>query len=225
MSSEHHFTLFSAQGLPPNGWKAAIVLEELALDYHPVYLDLSAGGHKDKGFTKYNPNGRIPALVDHQNNDFVIWESNAIIAYLIEKYDPERKLSFERFEDKMQQLQWLFFQASGQGPYFGQAGYFLLFSPEKIPSVITRYQKEILRVLGVLDGVLSERRWLVGDKCSAADLSFITWNDGAFTALVKDFEGFDLEKDFPAVHRWHNAMVNRPAVSKVMAERAATMAQ
>ena len=94
----------------------------------------------------------------------------------------------------MQQLQWLFFQASGQGyvtsitttmlrsqrdlcghsPYFGQAGYFLLFSPEKIPSVITRYQKEILRVLGVLDGVLSERRWLVGDKCSAADLSFIT---------------------------------------------------
>ena len=60
-------------------------------------------------------------------------------------------------------------------PYFGQAGWFLFFSPEKIPSAIERYQKEIVRVLGVLESVLSKQQWLVGDKCSVADLSFITY--------------------------------------------------
>ena len=60
-------------------------------------------------------------------------------------------------------------------PYFGQVGWFLFFASEKIPSVIERYQKEIIRVLGVLESVLSQKQWLVGDKCSVADLSFITY--------------------------------------------------
>ena len=58
-------------------------------------------------------------------------------------------------------------------PYFGQAGWFKLFHPEKVPSALERYQKEILRVWGILESVLSEREWLVGDKCTIADLSFI----------------------------------------------------
>ena len=60
-------------------------------------------------------------------------------------------------------------------PYYGQAGWFILFAKEKIPDVIVRYQKEVIRVLGVLEKVLSQQRWLVGDKFSAADLSFITY--------------------------------------------------
>ena len=59
-------------------------------------------------------------------------------------------------------------------PYFGQAVYFMLYNEEKIPSAIERYQREIVRVLGALERVLSTRRWLVGDKCSVADLSFVT---------------------------------------------------
>lgn len=110
------------------------MLEELGLDYRLIFLDLGTNAQKSEEHTKYNPNGRIPTLIDHKNNDFSIWyvfrslfvtmltkwvahrrESDAIIVYLIEKYDPEHKLSFEKFEDRMQQLQWLLFQASGQG--------------------------------------------------------------------------------------------------------------
>ncbi|TFK94563.1 glutathione S-transferase [Polyporus arcularius HHB13444] len=192
-----------------------IVLEELGLDYETVYLNLSTNEIKDEKYTKYNPNGRIPTLVDHKNNDFVVWELGAIISYVTEKYGPTRTISFEKFEDKMHMLQWLFFQASGQGPYYGQASWFMLFASEKIPSAIVRYQKEIIRILGVLESVLSKQRWLVGEKFSAADVSFITWNHAAFRALVKDFEGFNLEKDFPSVNRWHNEMLSRPAVGKV----------
>ena len=100
-------------------------------------------------------------------------ESNAIIEYLVEKYDTEHKISVTDVNDKFTLLQWLFFQASGQGPYFGQVGWFTFYHPEKIPSAIERYKNEIRRVLGVLDSVLSKQEWLAGGKCTIADLSFI----------------------------------------------------
>ncbi|KAI8996237.1 thioredoxin-like protein [Trametes punicea] len=114
MSQTHHFTLYNHK-IGPNGWKVAIVLEELGLDYESIYLDFRKGEHKAPEHTKYNPNGRIPTLIDHKNNDFVIWESDAIMFYLVEKYDTEGKISVKGFEEKMLLLQWLFFQASGQG--------------------------------------------------------------------------------------------------------------
>ena len=102
-------------------------------------------------------------------------ESDAILLYLADKYDTERKLSVGDGEEKFQQLQWLFFQASGQGPYYGQAAWFSFFHSEKIPSAVDRYKKEIVRVLSVLESVLSKQEWLVGGKFTIADLSFITY--------------------------------------------------
>ncbi|RDX53270.1 glutathione S-transferase C-terminal-like protein [Lentinus brumalis] len=223
MSHTKQFTLYSNQG-GPNGWKVVFVLEELGLNYDTVYLDLAKGESRSPEFLKINPNGRIPALIDHGNDDFIIWESNAIMIYLVDKYDPEHKISAAETNDKYHQLQWLFFQASGQGPYFGQAGWFKLFHPEPVPSAIERYQKEILRVWGVLEGVLSKREWLVSGKCTIADLSFIPWNLAALKFLMKDYEGFSEEsfqKDFPAVNRWHTALMSREAVLKGHAIRAA----
>ncbi|CZT49299.1 uncharacterized protein RSE6_10120 [Rhynchosporium secalis] len=53
--------------------------------------------------------------------------------------------------------------------------------PEKLPGVIGRYMKEIKRVHGVLEGILVGRDWLVGDKCTYADLAFVTWEEIAVT--------------------------------------------
>ncbi len=110
--------------------KVAILFEELGLTYHSVYLNLQ----QKSEYTQYNPNGRVPAIIDHHNNDFVIWyvckylvngliethwmgyrESDAILQYVASKYDKEHKLSVADEEDKYCLLQWLFFQASGQG--------------------------------------------------------------------------------------------------------------
>ena len=60
--------------------------------------------------------------------------------------------------------------------YFGQCGYFRILNPSPhFPEVIERYQKQIIRVLGVLDGVLSKQKWLVCDKCTIADISFVPY--------------------------------------------------
>ena len=103
-------------------------------------------------------------------------ESNAIIEYLVERYDKEHKISIPATDNqKYVQTQWLWFQGTGQGPYFGQAGWFLFLHPEKVPSAVERYRKEILRVYGVLESVLSKQEWLAGGKPTVADISFIPY--------------------------------------------------
>ncbi|KIP03189.1 hypothetical protein PHLGIDRAFT_31921 [Phlebiopsis gigantea 11061_1 CR5-6] len=211
MSHGKQFTLYTHKS-GPNGWKVAYVLEELGLTYESIYLDFQSGEHKAAAYTKYNPNGRIPAIIDHKNGDFTLWESDAIILYLVDKYDPEHTISAAADADKYLQLQWLFFQASGQGPYFGQAAWFSLFHPEKIPSAQERYKNEILRVFSVLEEVLSKREWLVGDKPTVADISFIPWNNFAISGLLP---GVELAEKYPALLAWHGKLTSRPAVKKV----------
>ena len=83
-------------------------------------------------------------------------------------------------------------------PYFGQSAWFQHYHPEKVPSAVERYNNEIRRVLGVLDTVLSNQKYLVGDKVTIADLSFIPWNMAVATRLVPDL---DLEENYPALAR------------------------
>lgn len=91
------------------------------------------------------------------------------------KYDPQHRLSASTEDERFQQYQWLFFQASGQGPYFGQADWFLKYHPEKVPGAVERYQNEVRRILGVLNDVLSKQEWLIAGKPTIVDLSFATY--------------------------------------------------
>ncbi|KAI0793540.1 glutathione S-transferase C-terminal-like protein [Fomes fomentarius] len=220
MSHGKQFTLYThVRG--PNGWKVAFALEELGLSYEPIYLVFEKGEHKAPEYTKYNPNGRIPALIDHHNGDFVIWESGAILLYLVDRYDKEKRLTVADEKERYSLIQWLFFQASGQGPYFGQAVWFLRLHPEKVPSAVERYQKETVRVLSVLDGVLakSPSGYLVGGKLTVADLSFVPWNRGALSLILNVGEGIgpvDVEKEYPAFHAWHQKLVELPTVKRLL---------
>ncbi|KAI0466915.1 glutathione S-transferase [Xylaria cf. heliscus] len=205
----------------PNPWKVVVVLEELGIPYEVESIRFE--NVKSKPFTDVNPNGRVPAIED-PNTDITLWETGAIIQYLVEQYDTDKKLTYDTLKEKNLLNQWLMFQVSGQGPYFGQCTWFTYLHPEKVPSAIERYANEIRRVLGVLDGVLagkSEPRWLVGDKMTFADLAFVPWNDRLDATLgVPDADKF---KGFPHVQDWHERMVQRPAWKKAMALRARLM--
>ena len=115
-------------------------------------------------YFKLSPNGRLPTIVDPNNNDLVLWESGAILEYLVDTYDKENKLNVTDFADKWHLKQYLHFQMSGQGPYFGQFVWFSVYHQENFPSAKERYEKEIVRVIGVLNDILKGKEYLVGGK-------------------------------------------------------------
>lgn len=115
-------------------------------------------------FFEINPNGRLPAIVDPNNNDLTLWESGAILEYIVETYDKENKLNPTDPADKWHLKQYLHFQMSGQGPYYGQFIWFSVYHPEDVPSAKTRYENEIVRVVGVLDTILKGKEYLVGGR-------------------------------------------------------------
>ena len=209
MSSLKPITLYSHKG-GPNPWKVAIILEELGVPYENTFPAV-----KEEPYLSINPNGRVPAIED-PNTGITLWESAAIIQYLIENYDKEGKISYSKAPEKHYQMQWLAFQVSGQGPYFGQAAWFAHFHPEKLPSAQERYIKEIDRVCGVLDTWLQKHEYLVGDKCTFADLSFITW-----AQIVPGLTaGQDVTSKHKAYTAWYEKITSRPAVKKVLEDKA-----
>lgn len=195
-------------GPGPNPWKVLMVLEELNIPYDSIAVEFA--NMKKEPYVSVNPNGRVPAIED-PNTGITLWESGAILEYLVETYDKEHTISFDAgSKDYFLAKQWLHFQMSGQGPYFGQAVWFTRFHPEQIESAKERYVKEIRRVSGVLDKFLADKEYLVGDKFSYVDLAFIPW-----FKVVTLFE-IDLAKEFPNVEAWLNRQKVRPAVEKAL---------
>ena len=194
-------TLFSAA--TPNGHKVSIALEELGLPYHPRALDLGAREQKEPWFLAINPNGRIPAIIDHAADDFAVFESGAILVYLAEKAG---RLMPSDSKGRSLVMQWLMFQVGGLGPMMGQANVFFRYLPEKIPLAIHRYQSETHRLFGVLDGQLAQHDYLAGDY-SIADIANWTW------VRTYRWSGVPLD-DFPHLGRWLARIGERPAVQR-----------
>ncbi|EPS34289.1 hypothetical protein PDE_09253 [Penicillium oxalicum 114-2] len=198
-------------GPSPNPWKVVILLEELDLPYVREAVDFADA--KKEPFISINPNGRLPAIED-PNTGMTLWESGAILEYLVETYDKEHKLSFEcGSRDYFLAKQWLHFQMSGQGPYFGQAVWFTKSHPEKLKSASERYIREIRRVSGVLDKFLQDKEYLVGGKFSYVDLAFIPWY------LIMSWFDIDLASEFPSLDAWLSRQKVRPAIEKTLKAR------
>ena len=191
-------TLYTAP--TPNGWKASVALEELALPYEVRPIDLGANQQKAEWYLALNPNGRIPTIVDHDNGDLVVFESGAILIYLAEKTG---RLMPTDAAGRSRVIQWVMFQMGGIGPMMGQANVFFRYFPEKIPAVIERYHNESRRLFEVLDRRLGESEWLA-DAYSIADIANWCW--------VRTYKWSGVSIDgLVNLRRWLDAMKERPA--------------
>ncbi|CAI7652425.1 unnamed protein product [Penicillium viridicatum] len=190
-------------GPGPNPWKVIMVLEELNIPY--THKIVNFPDMKKEPFESINPNGRVPAIED-PNTDITLWESGAIVEYLVETYDKQNTISFATGSKE--------YYVSGQGPYFGQAVWFSRFHSEKLQSAIDRYINEIRRVSGVLDRALEGKQYLVAEKYSYVDAAFVPWY------LLTGQFGIDMEKEFPNVAAWLKLVQERPAIAKSVQDRA-----
>ncbi|KAL2208721.1 glutathione S-transferase [Sarocladium strictum] len=193
----------------PNPKKVLIVMEELGLAYEKIDI----ADPKEESFTAINPNGRLPAIKD-PNTDMLLWESGAIMEYLVETYDKEGKLKGANSKENYLAKQYLFFQMSGQGPYFGQYVWYSYFDQTN-PEARKRYAEQTERVLMVLNNILKGKKYLVGEKITYADIAFISWN-ATVQGFKETWDSWEVEKKYPDFWAWHTRLMERPTVKKVM---------
>ncbi len=191
----------------PNGVKVTIALEALGLsrggEYELKVLNLSAGEQKEPDYLAVNPNGRIPAIVDHTSRgDIRVFESGAVLLYLAEKFggllptDPAARI---------EAISWTYFQTGGIGPNMGQAGYL---KRQRDKNGFERFNTESHRLVGVMESVLSQADYLAGDMFSIADIMNFGWLDRA--ASYMDFN----LTPYPGVKAWLNRIRARSDVQR-----------
>jgi GST-like protein len=190
----------------PNTWKVSIMLEECELPYRVIPLDIMAGEQKAPDFLAINPNGRIPAIVDHDapEGPLPVFESGAILIYLAEKTG---RFLAQSGRARVEALGWLMWQMGGLGPMAGQAHHFRRYAPAGNEYSTERFIGETARLYRVMNAHLSSHAWLAGGEYGIADIASWGW------VWYHRMHGQNLD-DFPAIARWFFAISERPAVQR-----------
>ena len=194
----------------PNGWKATIALEELALPYNVHLVNIGAGDQFKPAFLEISPNNRMPAIVDHDGPDgeaISVFESGAVLQYLARKTG---QLYGSNERERVAVEEWLMWQMGGLGPMAGQAHHFLKYAPamdppNDLPYAKDRYRNETARLYGVMDRKLAKTEYLAGDFFSIADIACWGW------ASLWEGQQQTLD-DKPHLARWLDLMWSRPGV-------------
>lgn len=193
----------------PNGHKVHILIEELGIPYRVVPVNITTGAQHEESYRAINPNGKIPAIVDHAPLDggpsHTVFETGAILLYLAEK---EKRFLPEDMRQRSDVMQWLFWQVGGLGPMMGQAQHFFRYASEQVPYGIARYQKETRRLLKVMDDRLQHHEYL-GGAYSVADMACFPW------IRIHKLTGIDLD-EFPNIQAWYSRIRARPALDRAL---------
>jgi GST-like protein len=193
----------------PNPAKVALMLEEMGSAYQLVPVDTGKGEQHKPEFRAINPNGKVPAIVDTEGpggKEARVFDSSAILLYLGDKTG--RLIG--SLADRPELLSWLFFIATGIGPFSGQAVHFQHAAPEKLGYAINRYRREVERHYEVLDTHLKGREYIVGKEFTIVDISAWGWLERAPRVLPGDAPPLSA---FPDLDRWYRSIDARPAVA------------
>ncbi len=194
----------------PNGQKIAIMLEEVGEPYRVSPYDIFEGDQLTAAFGRVNPNHKLPAIVDQNPADggepVTVFESAAILQYLAEKSGRFLPASGAA---RAATLSWLTWQVAGLGPMGGQASHFLRYAPAGQDYAIERYTKELKRLLTVLEKRLEKSAYVAGDDYTIADMATMPW------LRFPERQGVEIN-EYPALKRWRDAILERPAAQKAL---------
>lgn len=189
----------------PNGYKVAMLLEETGLDYQAHFVNLFEREQKEDWFLTINPNGQIPAIIDHDLNELKLFESGAILIHLAEK--TKKFIPFKPIP-RAHCIQWLMFQMSALGPMQNQTHFFKHAAPQKLPLAIDHFHRETERIYDVLEGQLKTQQYLIG-AYSIADMAVWPW------VRLHLRVGVSLKKR-PHLLAWLKRIEARPATQRAL---------
>ena len=207
-------TLYASK--TPNCQKISIAFEELELPYELKMLDLRADEQNVPEFLSISPNGKVPAIVDHdaEGGRMSLFESGAILTYL---GDRTGRLLAPSGTVRYATLAWLHWQTASLGPNFGQLGAFALRLEEKLPTAIDRFRTEVERLFGVMERRLSESDYLAGPDYSIADIAAFPWASVGRGNMAEMLGLADSVATKPALQAWLDTISARPAVVRGLA--------
>jgi len=197
----------------PNGKKVTILLEECGLKYRLVPCSIGQGDQFTDAFLKISPNNRMPAMVDHEpkggGEPIALFESGAIMMYIAEKAG---QFYPQDLRGRYEVNQWLIWQMANQGPKSGECGHFRRLGDSQGDQsyAVTRFTDELNRLYGVMNNRLYDRRYLVGDEYTIADMISYPWT------VSWENQGQDIT-EFPYFKRWFEELGARPGVQRGMA--------
>ncbi|HEY0423560.1 MAG TPA: glutathione S-transferase N-terminal domain-containing protein, partial [Rhodopila sp.] len=192
----------------PNGKKVTILLEEAAIPYRIVPVNIGRGDQFTPEFLKMNPNHRMPVMVDTTpaggGEPISIFESGAIMLYLAEKVG---RFYPQDLRGKYAVTEWLIWQMANQGPKLGECGHFRRLGDKQGDQsyAVRRFTDEANRLYGVLNNRLYQSKYLAGDEYTIADMISYPWT------VNWKAQGQDIE-EFKYVKRWQEELAARPAV-------------
>jgi glutathione S-transferase len=200
----------------PNCWKVLAVARELSLPIEVVPIDLFNGEAKSPAFLAKNPNGRVPVL---EENGFVLWESNAILAYLASQ-QPISSLLPMKPRERAEVDRWLYWESCHLSPAVWKVGFEKIVKPmlKQTPEAasVAAGTADFAAVAKVLDDALVGKDYVAG-KLSIADFAI-----GPFVSLAVGACELDIAP-YPNLCAWMARMNARDSVKQTMAAVQAAM--
>ena len=199
----------------PNCWKVRAVAYELGVPFQSVHVDLPKGGARTPAFLAVNPNGRVPVLVD---DDFVLWESTAILRYLSAKKGGALVPTSLRGQADVDR--WLAWQLAHLGPAMSKVAFERIVkkltgqgAPDE--AAVAAGSAEFVKLTALLDAALKERDFLAG-TLSLADFAL------AAHFSLASMCGLDIASH-PRVNSWLDRVLARDSMKRALAEAHAVM--
>lgn len=166
--------------------------DELGLAYERIDIGGRFGGTKEKPYLDLNPNSLVPTLED---GSFVLWESNSILRYLVDKYGQGRLLPSTP-EGRADASRWMDWQLSTLGPAIVPLFVGLTRTPpeKREPAAIENAAKKTERAWRIVDNYLAKTSYLAGEAFTLGDIPLGVW-----------------------AYRWYNLPIERPSLANVAA--------
>ncbi len=213
---QHDLQLYSLA--TPNGVKVTLLLEELVelgikeAEYDAYTINIMEQDQFGSGFVDINPNSKIPALVDYSHGKKIrVFESGSILLYLAKKF---KSFLPEDLEEQTKVMNWLFWQM-GSAPYIGGGfGHFYAYAPEKIKYAIDRFSMEAKRQLDLLNKHLENRKFMIGDEYTIADMAIWPWYGALVRGDIYSASEFLQTDEYSHILRWDNEIAQRPAAKR-----------